>query len=255
MLLAIDAGNTNTVFAICKEDRILSSWRCKTDSGRTSDEYACFLTSLFSSYDYTFKDIDSVIISSVVPELNFNLERFSNTYIGVAAYFVRAGETDFGLDILLDEPRAAGADRLINAVAVKTHYQTPAIVVDFGTSTNFDVIDENANHIGGALGVGLNLSLDALHKAASKLPKVDVKKPPKAIGKNTVDAMRSGLYWGYVGFINGMLEKLSGELPEKPTVIATGGLAHVFKEDINMLDTIDDDLTLKGLIEVYKRNA
>ena len=254
MLLAIDAGNTNTVFALCHEDHIIKSWRCKTDSGRTADEYACFLLPLIESCNQSFQSIENTIISSVVPELNFNLRGFCKNYIGTDAIFVRSGETDFGIGVFLDEPKAAGSDRLINAVAVKAHYQTPAIVVDFGTSTNFDVIDKNGNHIGGALGVGLNLSLAALHHAASKLPKVDIKKPPQAIGKNTVHAMQSGLYWGYVGFINGMLDKLSSELDEKPFVIATGGLAHVFEEDIPLLQTIDDDLTLKGLIEVYKRN-
>ncbi len=255
MLLAVDVGNTNTVFALCKDDRVLQSWRIKTDSGRTADEYACFLIPLLNNCAQTFDHIQHTIISSVVPELNFNLKKFCDIYIGQNPYFVKAGETDFGLEVLLDEPKAAGSDRLINAVAVKAHYSMPAIVIDFGTSTNFDVIDADGNHIGGALGVGLNLSLDALHKAASKLPKVSIEKPPRVIGKNTVDAMRSGLYWGYISFINGMIDKLSEELPQKPTVIATGGLAHVFKEDIPHLDKIDDDLTLKGLIEVYKRNA
>jgi len=255
MLLAIDAGNTNTVFALCDGDNILKSWRCKTDAGRTADEYACFLMPLIESCNQSFQAIESAIISSVVPELNFNLRRFCRDYIGKEAFFVRSGETDFGLKVLLDEPKAAGSDRLINAVAVKAHYQTPAIVIDFGTSTNFDVIDKDGNHIGGALGVGLNLSLEALHRAASKLPKVDIRKPEQAIGKNTVSAMRSGLYWGYVGFVNGMLDKLMEEMSEQPFVIATGGLAHVFKEDIPLLQKVDDDLTLKGLIEVYKRNA
>lgn len=255
MLLAIDVGNTNTVFALCENDNVIESWRIKTDSGRTADEYACFLIPLLKNKGLEFDHITNAIISSVVPELNFNVKKFCNTYIGKNPYFVRSGETDFGLKVLLDEPRAAGSDRLINAVAVKAHYNMPAIVIDFGTSTNFDVIDADGNHIGGALGVGLNLSLDALHKAASKLPKVSIEKPQNAIGKNTVDAMRSGLYWGYVSFINGMIDKLASELPQTPTVIATGGLAHVFKEDIPLLEKIDDDLTLKGLIEVYKRNS
>ncbi len=255
MLLAVDAGNTNTVFALCQDDHILARWRCKTDAGRTADEYASFLIPLLNQGGFAFSSINKAIISSVVPELNFNLKKFCDDYIGNNPYFVRSGETDFGIKVLLDEPRSAGSDRLINAVAVNAHYKTPAIVIDFGTSTNFDVIDSDGNHIGGALGVGLNLSLDALHKAASKLPKVDIKKPDHAIGKNTVDAMRSGLYWGYVSFINGMIDKLAAELSEAPSIIATGGLAHVFEEDIPLLDTIDDDLTLKGLIEVYKRNA
>lgn len=255
MLLAIDAGNTNTVFALCTGDKIINSWRCQTSSGRTADEYAGFLMPLLARENKNFTDITDIIISSVVPEINFNLERFCKKYMGAEPFLVTPGETDFGLKILLDNPAAAGADRLINAVAVKAHYQTPAIVIDFGTSTNFDVIDGDGNHTGGALGVGLNLSLEALHRAASKLPKVDIAKPPAAIGKNTIHAMQSGLYWGYVSFINGMIEKLSAELEAPPTIIATGGLARVFKDDIKNLDVIDDDLTLKGLIEVWKRNS
>lgn len=254
MLLAIDAGNTNTVFAVCKDKKIVRSWRCQTVAGRTGDEYASWMIPLFQQEKLKFEDVNHVIISSVVPEANFNLGRFCETYLKKTPYFVKSGETDFGIKVLLDEPKAAGSDRLINAVAAHAFHRTPAIVIDFGTSTNFDVVDKDGSHIGGALAIGLNLSLNALHMAASKLPKVDIKQPPKAIGTNTIHAMQSGLYWGYVGLINGLINKLSAELPEKPYIIATGGLARVFEKDIPALDIIDDDLTLKGLIEVWTKN-
>lgn len=253
MLLAIDAGNTNTVFALCENNKIYQSWRCKTDSSRTADEYASWLLPLFAEHEAKFKDVTSIIISSVVPEINFNLDKLSAKYFTCQPTFIRFGEVDLGLEVMLDSPREAGADRLVNAVAVKTHYTTPAVIIDFGTSTNFDVIDKEGRHIGGALAPGINLSLNALHHAAAKLPKVSIACPPDAIGKNTVHAMQSGLYWGYVSMIKGMIEKLTESLGQEPFVIATGGLATLFRTDIPAIQEIDDDLTLKGLLEIHKR--
>jgi type III pantothenate kinase len=252
MLLAIDCGNTNTVFALCDADKILYSWRCKTDAARTADEYAAFLSPLLP-YEINQLDKADIIISSVVPAANFNLERLCVQYFQAKPLFIRYGETDFGLEVRLDQPEEAGADRLVNAVAVKAHYQTPAIVIDFGTATNFDCISKDGAHIGGALAPGINLSLNALHHAAAKLPKVSIRQPPRAIGTNTVHAMQSGIYWGYVEMISGMVKRLSDEMDGTPFVLATGGLAHTFQKDIPAIQLIDDDLTLKGLLEIWKR--
>ena len=253
MLLAIDAGNTNTVFALCEDDKICQSWRCKTDPARTADEYASWLLPLCTQSNVEFSQVSAIIISSVVPEINFNLERLCRKYFSGDPVFVRYGEVDLGMDVLLDRPSEAGADRLVNAVAVNTYYSSPAIIIDFGTSTNFDVIDGQGRYCGGALAPGVNLSLNALHRAAAKLPKVSIMRPPDAIGQNTVHAMQSGLYWGYVSMIKGLIEKLQESLGQDAFVIATGGLASVFRADIPAIQEIDDDLTLKGLLQIYKR--
>ena len=243
MLLTIDIGNTNTVFAVYKGDKFIDSWRLRSDAGLSADEYASFLNELFSLAGVKWKAIKQVIVSSVVPEANFGMRRFCEKYIGVDPVFV--SKDMVGISAVIDRPDDVGADRLVNAVAVSQHYDVPAIVVDFGTATTFDVIDEDGNYAGGVIAPGINLSMSALHQAASKLPKVSVNKPDSAIGKNTVTAMQSGVYWGYVGLIDRILSEIKSELSNNVKVIATGGLAPLFAKDNPAIDVVDENLTLK----------
>lgn len=252
MLLAIDAGNTNTVFAVYKGDTLSASWRCQTAAARTADEYAAFIDGLFRHGGIEWKSIKHVIVSSVVPEANFHLRRFTQKYLNTDPLFV--DNTMAGIEVVLDKPDEVGADRLVNSVAVVAHYQYPAIVVDFGTATTFDVIDAKGRYCGGAIAPGVNLSLDALHRAAAKLPRVNVGQPNSVIGTNTTQAMRSGIYWGYVGMIEGILSRMESEMGVKPFVIATGGLAPLFSRSTPQIQTVDEDLTLKGLLLIHQRN-
>lgn len=251
MLLAIDAGNTNIVFAVFDGAERKAAWRCKTDAARTADEYIVFLAQLFQMNRIEFKSIGDVIVSSVVPDVNFSLRLMAFQAFGKKAKFVGKEIKDVGIKIRLEKPEEIGADRLVNAVAVLDHYKAPAIVVDFGTATTFDVVDKGG-FCGGAIAPGANLAISALHMAAAKLPKVSISRPKKAIGTSTVDAMQSGIYWGYVGLVEGMVSRMSAELKTKPLVIATGGLAPLFKGDVPAIDVIDDDLTLKGLVSIYQ---
>jgi type III pantothenate kinase len=251
MLLTIDIGNTNTVFALFKGSQILKSWRIVTQSSKSADEYAVFFFGLKNHEGYS-ETVRDIIISSVVPETNFHITQFCKTYMNIDPVFVTRDLID--LPINIDRPEEVGADRLVNAISVINHYQAPAIVLDFGTATTFDVIGAAGVYEGGVIAPGINLSMSALAQAASKLPKISISKPPASIGKNTADAMKSGLYWGYVGLIEGILQRLCNEMPQdqKPLVVATGGLALTFKDDISSIEIIDNDLTLKGLYSIYQ---
>lgn len=252
MLLAIDIGNTNTVFALITHDgTVMHSWRIKTAHDKTSDEYAAFFYGL-SSRDHNDKSVAHVIVSSVVPEANFHIRGFCKNYLELDAQFVAHDMPGVKIDI--DRPEDVGADRLVNARAINEYYKRAAIVLDFGTATTFDVIDENGAYKGGVISPGINLSVSALAQAASKLPKVSIRKPPKVTGRSTTEAMQSGIYFGYVGLINGILEGLIKEMNDKPLVIATGGLASTFKDDVPLIEEIDNDLTLKGLYTIYMAN-
>lgn len=260
MLLAIDAGNTNIVFALYKEDCAapLFQWRSHTDAARTADDYAAFLGQMFALEKIDRAAIRHVFVSSVVPDCNAPLRRFSKTMLGVEAQFVGEDLTDLG--IVIDLPRfdqigvrQMGADRLVNTVAVLRDYPAPALVIDFGTATTFDVINAKGHFCGGVIAPGANLSMAALHLAAAKLPKVAVAKPFAVIGQDTVSAMQSGVYWGYIGLVEGMVARIAAELGEKPFVLATGGLAPLFAADTDCFDKIDDDLTLRGIYYLYRR--
>ncbi len=250
MLLAVDIGNTNTVFAVYQKDKLLGSWRLRSDAGRSADEYASFLNGLFVLTDIAWNSISAAIISSVVPKANFMMRQFCTHYVSVDPVFVTKDMVGVAADI--DRPEDIGADRLVNAIAVKNEYALPAVVVDFGTATTFDVIDVHGNYAGGVIAPGVNLSVSALHQAASKLPKVSIKKPQNALGKNTVEAMQSGVYWGYVGLIDRVLSQLSDEIGGVETVVATGGLAPLFAHDNPAIHHVDETLTLKGLYLIAK---
>jgi type III pantothenate kinase len=251
MLLAIEAGNTNVVFALYDGENILHSWRCKTDSARTADEYASWLYPLFLQAGLSFKDIDKAIASSVVADANFNILRLCEKHFDCVPLIVGQDKIELDVKAKIKKPEEMGADRLLHAMAVKHFYQYPAIVVDFGTSTTYDVIDENGDHCGGTISPGVNVSMAAFRQAAAALPKVSIKKPDSVIGKDTVHAMQSGIYWGVISSVEGMITRISKEMGVKPYVLATGGVSPLFAEGAPMIDAFDEDLTMKGLIAVH----
>ena len=251
MLLAIDVGNTNTVFALFEGDKLQHFWRCKTESSRSADEYAVFLNQLFDLVDVTWTDISDVVVSSVVPDTNFHLSRLCEKYVNVMPLFIDA-KTVQGVTIDLDHPNEIGADRLVNAVAVTKHYDLPAVVIDFGTATTFDVIDTGGVYRGGVIAPGVRLSIEALTNRAAKLPQINIEKPENIIGKSTMAAMQSGMFWGYVGLIDTIVERIKLELGGSVSVIATGGLAPLYAESAKGIDIVDDQLIFKGLLEIFK---
>jgi len=257
MLLAVDAGNTNIVFALFNKDSVvpMHAWRIQTNAGRTGDEYAAWLAQSFALNGVERKAVTAIIISSVVPDANFNLRRFCEAMFDLTPHFVGKDKLDHGVIIDLPRPEELGADRIVNTVAVLKDYKGPVIVIDCGTATTFDVIDARGHFIGGVIAPGPNLSITALHLAAAQLPKIAIAKPQTAIGNTTVSAMQSGVYWGYVGLIEGLVAKISAELGAKPLVLATGGLAPLFAEGTQVIDKIDPDLTLRGIYYLYLRNA
>jgi type III pantothenate kinase len=254
MFLAIDCGNTNIVFAVYKNGDH-TTWRCKTDSRKTADEYASWLMPLLTHENIAFEDIDSALISSVVPNANFNLERLCTKYFKVTPRFIKSDDVKIDLKIDLPHPETLGADRIVNSVAAKAKYDLPIIIIDFGTATTFDVVNQQGDYCGGVIAPGINLSLDALHNAAAALPKISIEKTPKVIENTTVTAMQSGLYWGYVSMIEGMVDRMADELGDKPTVIATGGLAPIFADGTDKIHHVDGDLTLKGLRLIHSMNS
>lgn len=254
MLLAIDAGNTNTTFAVFDGDDIVGEWRAGTNAARTADEYAVWLSSLMGLADIGFKDIDSAIIASVVPQSLFNLRTLCRRYGNCEPLVVGEPDVDIGIKIMIEKSRDVGADRLVNAVGAHKAYGGPAIILDFGTATTFDIIDDNGNYHGGVIAPGINLSLQALHMAAAKLPRIAVERPTKVIGNDTESAMLSGVYYGYVGLIEGLVARIKQDYGQPMKVIATGGLAVMFSDGTDVLDNIDRDLTMRGLLEIARLN-
>lgn len=258
MLLAIDIGNTNSGFAVFSDDgEVVRSWRCATQSSRTADEYASWLMSLFGHAGLSFSDVHDVIIASVVPDANFNIDALCRRYFSKDALIINSAMViDAGLEIDTDKPQEVGADRLVNAMAVREKYGTPSILIDFGTATNFDIISKTGAFSGGIIAPGISLSCDALYRASAKLPKIDIQCPNKVIGRNTIDAMRSGIYWGYVSLINGLVERCVEEIADgddtvNVNIIATGGLVRVFEPDMPYIDHVDQDITTYGLYLLY----
>lgn len=253
MLLAIDAGNTNTVFALFVDETMLGSWRCVTNAQRTADEYAVFLRTLVQEKGIDLGALKAAIIGSVVPEANFNLAKLCREHFGCEPLMVGTKQVEAGIKILLDHPEEIGADRVINAVGGALAYKPPLLIIDFGTATTFDVVDADGNYAGGAIAPGINLSLQALHMAAAKLPRIGIAPTGRVIAKNTNEAIRSGIYWGYVGLIEGMIARIKAEFGKPMTVVATGGLAPMFADVVKDIHHINDHLTLQGLAEIYRR--
>ncbi len=252
MLLAIEQGNTNTLFALHDGETWVAQWRTATETTRTADEYAVWLYQLLNMHGFDFKAIDDCIISSVVPQSLFNLRTLVKRYFHKTPYVV-GDNTYLGIDVRIEKPSEAGADRLVNAVGGHIKYNGPLIIIDSGTATTFDVVAADGGWEGGVIAPGINLSMQALHQAAAKLPRVAIEKPARIIGKDTVTAMQSGIFWGYVGLIEYLVGAIEADYGQKMCVIATGGVASLFEGATDRIDHFDHDLTLRGLLEIYKR--
>ncbi|HZZ30799.1 MAG TPA: type III pantothenate kinase [Phenylobacterium sp.] len=254
MLLAIEQGNTNTLFAVHDGQEWIAQWRSATHSTRTADEYAVWLSQLLSMAGLQFGVFNGCIISSVVPQSIFNLRNLSRRYLKVEPLVI--GENaDLGIEVRIDKPSEAGADRLVNAVGAHVEYPGDLIVIDSGTATTFDIVAADGSFEGGLIAPGINLSMEALHQAAAKLPRVAIQKPQRIIGKDTVGAMQSGVFWGYIGLIEGLIARIKGEWERPMTVIGTGGVASLFHGATMAIDTFDSDLTIRGLLEIWRRNT
>ncbi len=254
MLIAIDSGNTNIVFAVYDGMTPKAEWRSSSDAKRTADEYGVWLSQLMKLKGLEPDDITDAIIATVVPETLFSLKELCRKYFEAEPMIVGDAGIDLGVDVLLSEPTEVGADRLVNAASAHRRFGGPLIVIDFGTATTFDVVDADGNYYGGVIAPGINLSLDALHMAAAKLPRIAVQRPEAVIGKRTVPAMMSGVYWGYVGLIEGLVNRIRAEFGTDMKVVATGGLAPLFSEATDIIEHLDPELTLRGLAEIYALN-
>jgi type III pantothenate kinase len=253
MLLAIEQGNTNTVFAVHDGQEWIAQWRTATDSSRTADEYAVWLSQFLQMQGLGLKVLDACIISTVVPQSLFNLRNLSRRYLKAEPLVVGENAT-LGIPLRIDNPAEAGADRLVNAIGAYVKYGGPLIVVDSGTATNFDIIGEDGAFEGGVIAPGVNLSMEALHKAAARLPRVAIQKPAKVIGTDTVGNMQSGIYWGYVSLIEGLIDRIKAEYGRPMRVIGTGGVASLFQGATDRIDDFDPDITVRGLLEIWRRN-
>lgn len=253
MLLAIDTGNTNTLFAVHDGTNWRAQWRSSTDMTRTADDYAVWLSTLMHINGLDLAQIDDCIISTVVPQSLFNQRNFARRYLKVEP-FVIGENVDLGVRVDLPKPSEVGADRLVNAVGAHAHYSGPLIVIDSGTATTFDIVGADGAFQGGIIAPGINLSMKALHEAAAKLPRVAIQKPSSVIGKDTVTAMQSGVFWGYIDLIDGLVERIKREYGQPMTAIATGGVASLFEGAATRIDHFDSDITIKGLRILYDRN-
>lgn len=253
MLLAVDIGNTNIVFALCSEHQTVAEWRIRTDAHRTADEYAVWLFTLMSAQDFERETVTAAIISSVVPDAIFELKSFVRKYLRQEPLLITSGHVDCGMKVLIDQPKELGADRIINAFAAWTQHQSALIVVDFGTATTFDVVSSSGDYLGGVIAPGINLSLEALEHAASRLHGITITHPAKVVGTNTTAAMQSGIYHGYAGLIEGIVSRIKNERGEAMKVVATGGLAPLYADATRAIDLVDPDLTIRGLRLMYQR--
>lgn len=253
MILVFDVGNTNMVIGVLERDKLLTHWRIRTDKLRTADEYGMILKSLFQERGLERSKITAVIISSVVPNLMMELGGMSKQYFHCQPLVIGPGVKN-GLAIKYENPREVGADRVVNAVAGFHKYGGPLIIVDFGTATTFCVISAQGEYLGGAIAPGINISTEALVARASKLPRIELIKPKSLIGKNTVASMQAGIIYGFVGQVEGIINRMKNELNVNPVVVATGGLASLIAEETEAIDIIDEFLTLDGLRIIYEMN-
>ena len=257
MLLALDVGNTNTVLGIYRlegeKPELIAHWRITTHRAQTVDEYGVFFVNLFEMHGMSPSQVHHIIIASVVPPVDSTLRQVCEQYFNVQPMFVEPG-IKTGMQMRIDNPTELGADRLCDCVAAYELYGGPCIVVDFGTATKFEVISEKGEYLGGAIAPGLGLSADALFARAAKLSRVEIKRPPKAIGTNTITHLQSGLYFGYIGLVDGILERILAETAGKPRIIATGGLARMIAPDSRHIHEINDMLTIEGLRILWERN-
>jgi len=252
MLLAIDAGNTNITLGVFRGEDLIAQWRIVTDHAKHSDEYVADLQDLFQSECLHLNKIDAIVIASVVPPLDQTLKLMSQRGFQLSPLFVNHA-VDTGLKIVYEVPAHDGADRIVDAVAAVSKYGAPCIVVDFGTATTFNAVNAVREYLGGVIAPGIMISAEAQFLRAAKLPRVEIKQPEKVIGTSTVGAMQSGLYHGYAGLVDGVLEKMIAEMNAKPRVIATGGLAPLIANASKFIEKVDSTLTLDGLRLVYER--
>ena len=253
MILAVDVGNTNLVFALVDTGEIKARWRIATDPRRTADQYSVWLHQLLELEGYSREDIEGVIIGTVVPRALHNLEVLSEKYFHKTPLIAGQGAATWPLQLDVDEPQNVGADRALNAVAAHAKYPGDLLVIDFGTATTFDLVSATGAYSGGIIAPGINLSLDALVSAAAKLPRIAIEAPAgnSVIGRTTQDQMLIGIYWGYIAMIEGLTERIKRELDRPTKVIATGGLASLFDKHTNVFDVIEPDLTIQGLSLLY----
>ncbi len=254
MLLAIDVGNTNTVFAIHDGSDWVARWRSHTDPTRTADDYAVWLSQMCRMEGLPFGELTGCVISTVVPQAQFNFRNLARRYLNTEPMFIGDPEVKLGVEVRISRPEQAGADRLVNAVGAHVAYDGALVVVDSGTATTFDVVGGDGGFEGGIISPGINLSLKALHDAAASLPRIAIQRPPQVIGKDTVSAMQSGIFLGYVDLIDGLVRRIRGEYGQPVTVIGTGGVASLFEGSSTEIDIYDHDVTIRGLLEVYRRN-
>ena len=256
MLLAIEQGNTNTLFAVHDGERWIAQWRSATESSRTADEYAVWLSQLLAMSGLQLGALSACIVSSVVPQSIFNLRNLARRYLHVEPLVI--GENaELGIPVRIDKPSEAGADRLVNAIGAHAAYEGDLLVVDSGTATTFDVVAADGGFEGGVIAPGINLSMQALHEAAARLPRIAIRRPDagRVIGRGTVEAMQSGVFWGYIGLIEGLIGRIRDEWGRPMRVIGTGGVASLFEGATPAIDTFDGDLTLRGLLEIHRRNS
>jgi len=254
MLLAIEQGNTNTLFAVHDGSEWVAQWRTATEASRTADEYAVWLSQLLTMRGLSIGQLDGCIISSVVPQSIFNLRNLSRRYLSVEPLVI-GDNVELGMPVRITKPSEAGADRLVNAIGAHLIYPGDLIIIDSGTATTFDVVAADGAFEGGVIAPGINLSLQALHEAAAMLPRIAIQRPDKVIGKDTVSNMQSGVFWGYVALIEGLVARIKAEWGRPMTVIGTGGVASLFEGATDSIDRFDPDLTIRGLLEIWRRNT
>ncbi len=256
MLLAIDVGNTNVVFALIEGDTIHHRWRIATTHARTADEYAVWLSQLMALEGLDRSAVTAAVISTVVPPTLFDLRRLCSKYFNVEPIVVGDPGVDPGIGVNVPSPGEVGADRIVNSAAAHAKYGDGLIVVDFGTATTFDTIMDGA-YVGGAIAPGINLSMEALYMAAAKLPRIAIEPPAngRALAQGTVPAMQSGIFFGYVGLVEGLVRRIKSDMARPATVIGTGGLAGLFNRHTDVIDHVDGDLTIRGLALIHARNS
>lgn len=254
MIFVMDIGNTNTVIGVFQHEKLIYEWRIKTDKHKTEDEFAILFKSLFDFHGITFADFSAVVISSVVPPIMSAMEAVCEKYFHVKPFIIHQNHVKSILKMTYPNPKEIGADRIVNAVATIELYGAPALIIDFGTATTYCYVNQDQSYVGGIITPGIQISLEALYHKAAKLPKVEIQKPDSVIGKSTIGAMQSGIFYGYIGQVDGIVKRMIKDQKEKPKVIATGGLAKLFQEDSEVIDIVDQHLTLKGLYIIYKRN-
>lgn len=255
MLVAIDAGNTNVVFAVFDGETLRAKWRASSDAKRTADEYAVWLTQLMGLQGFKASDITGAIVANVVPAASFTLTTLCSEFFKVTPMIIGEPGVELGIEVHMDHRENVGADRLVNALAAHRAYGGPLIVIDFGTATTFDIVGPDGAYEGGVIAPSAQHSVEALYRAAAQLPRVKIERPDQVIGKDTVPAMKSGIYWGYVGLIEGLTARIKQEYGQPMQVIATGGLATVYAEATTAIEVVDSDLTLRGLRLIHAANS